>query len=70
MAKLCFTTHLQDLGILYPFDTKSILSLTHRTLYFLLLYITHAIPIDLIDTENHLPSDDSIVSNSMVSQTT
>ena len=67
MANLSFTTPIQVLSILHPFNTKSLLSLTNITLYILLLYITHTIPIDKTDTENYLPSDNPSNTNLMVS---
>ena len=36
------------------------------TLYFLFLYITHAIPIELTDTDTYLPSDDPNITNLIV----
>ena len=67
MAKVCFTTPIQNLNILHPFSTKTLLSFTNNTHYFRLLYTTHAIPFDLTDTELYLPFDDPNIKNLMVS---
>ena len=50
----------------YFFFTKSLLSLPNITFYFLLLYITHVIPIDLTHTKNCLPFDDPKITNSWI----
>ena len=67
MAKSYFTIPIQHLNILHPLITQTLLSSTIIILSFLRLCITHAITIELIDTDSHLPSDDPKITNLMVS---
>ena len=70
MEKSCFTTPLQASTILHYSKTHILSAYIQLVFYFSLCNISsysHAIPIELRDTDNYLPPDDPNNKNLMVS---
>ena len=67
MAKSYSVTHTQVLNILPLFELLTTSYITILILFSHLLNFTFSIPITPSDTENYLPSDDSNITNLMVS---
>ena len=68
MAKSSFVTHTPVLNIPLPSRLYTILYKTNLILHSYVFTFTFSIPITPSDTENHLPSDDSNITNLMVSR--
>ena len=70
MTKSCFTTHTQASNTQLPFETHIFTSYIQIICYTLLcniLIYSHAIHIELTDTDKYLPPDDPNITNLMVS---
>ena len=70
MKKSCFTTPTQALNTLYHSKTHMFTIYIQRKFYTFLcntFLFSHAIPIELTDTDNYLPPDAPNVTNLMVS---
>ena len=69
-GKIIFTIDTQALNSLHPFNLPIITSYTQILFYNLLYNIfihSHALPIELTDTDNYLPADDPNITNLMLS---
>ena len=69
-GKIIFTIDTQALNTLHPFILPIFTSYTQILFYTLLYNIfihSHALPIELTDTDNYLPADDPNFTNYMLS---
>ena len=70
MAKSCFITPIQASNTLH-YSKTHIFTACIQILFYIFLYnislYSHAIPIELTDTDNYLPPDDPNITNLMVS---
>ena len=70
MGKSCFTTHNQASNTLQLFNPPIFTSykrILFYTLFYIIIIHSHAIPIELTDTDNYLPPDYPNETNFMIS---
>ena len=64
---MIFATHILGVNILHLFNTTLLLFIFKILPQSLYITSTHAIPVELTDTDSSFPSDDPSITNLMVS---